>query len=105
MITDPYRPSIRKVAPNDPPFIAKRSQELPAGQNKFGLCNIQKTKGEDSHIDTSQGVPEFQKGHCQKNRVIGRSNIPNTGSRTLRTVSLLGQNEIDHSGRQSIRWI
>jgi hypothetical protein len=39
MITDPYRPAVGKTAPKDPPFVVKRSGELPAGHEKIGSRN------------------------------------------------------------------
>jgi hypothetical protein len=80
MITDPYRPSVGKVAPKDTPFIVKRSEELPAGQRKVGPRNTRK-KGEESHVDAGHGVPKLYKANCQENRIIGRSRIPNTAAK------------------------
>jgi hypothetical protein len=35
IVTDPYSVPVGKMAPNNPPFIVKRSNELPAGQKSF----------------------------------------------------------------------
>ena len=34
-MTDPYCPSVGKMAPDDSPFITKRGEEFPAGHKKF----------------------------------------------------------------------
>ncbi len=57
IVTDPYSEPVGKTAPNDPPFIIKRSKELPAGQKSFRSRN--QKKGEDSQVDTTHYVPEF----------------------------------------------
>jgi hypothetical protein len=37
--------------------------------------------GEDSHVDTTRGVPELHKGHYQKNRMIGSSMLRDTAAK------------------------
>jgi hypothetical protein len=32
IITNPYRPAVREIAPDDPPFVVQSGEELPAGQ-------------------------------------------------------------------------
>jgi hypothetical protein len=60
IVTDPYTVPVGKTAPNNPPFIVKRSKELPAGQKSFRSHNTRKRKekGEDSQVDTTHYVPE-----------------------------------------------
>ena len=69
IVTDPYTVLVGKTAPNNPPFIVKRTNELPAGQNSFRSHNSDNTrnekgKGEDSHVDSSHYVPEAYQSHC-----------------------------------------
>jgi len=77
IVTDPYSKPVGKAAPNDPPFIIKRSKELPAGQKSFRSRN-QKETGEDSQVDTTQYVPEPYQSHSQENLIIERSRIRKT---------------------------
>jgi hypothetical protein len=83
IVTDPYSVPVGKTAPNNPPFIVERSNELPAGQKSFRQHNTRKRKrkekGEDySHVDTTHYVPELHHSHCQENRIIERSMIRKT---------------------------
>jgi hypothetical protein len=32
IITDPYRPAVGEIAPDDPPFVVQSCDEVPAGQ-------------------------------------------------------------------------
>jgi len=65
IVTDPYTVPAGKTAPNNPPFIVKRSDELPAGQKSFRSHDTRnrKEKGEDSQVETSQYVPEVYQSH------------------------------------------
>jgi hypothetical protein len=80
IVTDPYTVPVGKAAPNNPPFIVKRSNELPAGQKSFRSHNTRKRKekGEDSQVDTTHYVPKHYHNHCQENRIIERSRIRET---------------------------
>ena len=85
IVTDPYSVPVGKTASNNPPFIAKRSKELPAGRKGFRSHNTQilneKKKGENSQVDTTQYRPEPPQNHCHENRIIERSRIRNTAGK------------------------
>jgi len=79
IVTDPYTVPVGKATPNNPPFIVKCSNELPAGHVEKSLRshNTRKRK-EDSQVDTSHYVPEAYQSHYQENRIIERSRIRKT---------------------------
>src|SRR6266699_732030 len=80
IVTDPYGVPVGKTAPKNPPFIVKRSKELPTGQKSFRAHNRRKgkEKSEDSQVDTTHYVPEAYQSHCQENWIIERSRIRKT---------------------------
>jgi hypothetical protein len=60
IVTDPYSVPAGKTATNNPPFIVKRSKQLPAGQKGLDRTTRknEKKKGEGSQVDTAQYVAE-----------------------------------------------
>jgi len=63
-ITDPYRPSVGAMPPDDTPLIIKVDDEFPAGNRR-----LSPEKGRDkvdAHVQTIHGVPELHDGHCRK---------------------------------------
>ena len=80
VVTDPYGVPVVKTATNNPPFIVKRSEELPTGQKIFRAHKTRKReeKGEDLQVNASHYVPEAYQSHCQEKRIIERSRIQRT---------------------------
>ena len=55
IVTDPYSVPVGKTASNNPPFIVKRSKELPAGQKNFRSHNsdiTRKVENEKKNVKT-----------------------------------------------------
>jgi hypothetical protein len=110
IVTDPYSVPVGQMAPHNPPFIVKRSNELPAGQKGFRSHDTRKRKdkGEDSQVDTTHDMPELYQSNCRENQIIEHFGIRRTVSKTRRTGGLCAQNgtvKVDHPNRQSIMWI
>jgi hypothetical protein len=69
-ITHPHRPSVGEMAPKDPPFVVKSSQELPAAQTELD-CKTCKKNGEDSQVETIHDVDVLHNSDCQEDQIIG----------------------------------
>ena len=79
--TNPGRPPVGETASNNPPFIVKGSEVLPAWTRMIELNNVQKN-GEGSHVETTHDVPEFHNGYYQQNRVMS---VPRLSRKTAKS--------------------
>jgi hypothetical protein len=67
--TNPYRPPVGETASNNPPFIVKGSEVLPARTRRIELSNVHKN-GDDPHVETTHGVKEFHNDYYPQNRMM-----------------------------------
>jgi len=72
--TNPYCPPVGETASNNPPFIVKGSEVLPAEQEGLTWSNVQ-NNGDDSHVETTHGVPEFHNSYYPRNRMMRLSRL------------------------------
>jgi hypothetical protein len=75
--TNPYRPPVGETASNNPPFIVKGSEILPARTRRIELSNVHKN-GEVSHVETTHGVKEFHNDYYPQNRMMRPSRLGRT---------------------------
>ena len=67
--TDHYRPAVRSMPSDDTPLVVKSGDKLPArGGEPIYYCwtCCEAASGADSHVETSQGMPELRDCHCRR---------------------------------------
>jgi len=69
IVTDPYSVPVGKTAPNNPPFIVKGSEVLPAEQEGLTWSNVQ-NNGDDSHVETTHDMPELNDRRYHKEELV-----------------------------------
>jgi hypothetical protein len=65
MITDPYCPAVRTMAPEDTPFVFKSNEEFPAKRLSYMNAEGGRRWG-DSQVETIQSVIKLRECPYQK---------------------------------------
>ena len=81
--TDPYRPPVGDVTPEDLPFVVEGSEELPPARvSLHPLVALCVETMEDSQEETIDGVPKLHLSPYRKNQIISLPFLRNMATGT-----------------------